>query len=39
MVECIVANVWTHGGKLLRGDIAEVSVDELPALEGKVAKA
>lgn len=38
-VECIVANVWTSAGKLLRGDVAEVPASELPALEGKVATA
>ncbi len=35
-VECIVPNVWTSKGKLLRGDIAEIPADELPALRDKV---
>lgn len=38
-VECIVANVWTSAGKLLRGDVAEVPASELSALAGKVATA
>lgn len=38
-VECIIANVWTSAGKLLRGDIAEIPASELPMLDGKVAVA
>lgn len=38
-VECIVHNVWTSAGKLLRGDIAEIPASELPLLDGKVVAA